>query len=118
LAPFADNSRAVTAPSPLLAPVMMTVRPVNEGSSAAVQSVMADNNSERRGLTYRLMSNSMGSVVGPVIPLMALHGAGQRVCWAQRNRCGNARGTFGSRCVKPATKLCSQLRGGIGAEWF
>ena len=41
-APTRANSRAVTAPRPLLAPVMMTVRPANEGRSAAVQVVMAD----------------------------------------------------------------------------
>ena len=40
LAPLRANSRAVTAPSPLLAPVMITVRPANDGRSAAVQSVM------------------------------------------------------------------------------
>src|ERR1700739_1607994 len=46
LAPFAANSRAVTAPSPLFAPVMITVRPANDGRSAAVQSVMPDNGSD------------------------------------------------------------------------
>ena len=34
------SSRAVTAPSPLLAPVTMAVRPANEGRSAAVHEVM------------------------------------------------------------------------------
>ncbi|WP_240492147.1 heme-binding protein [Mycobacterium alsense] len=41
-APLAANSRAVTAPRPLLAPVMMTVRPANDGRSAAVQFVMPE----------------------------------------------------------------------------
>ena len=35
------TDRVVTAPSPLLAPVTMTVRPANDGKSAAVQFVMA-----------------------------------------------------------------------------
>src|SRR4029079_3688260 len=39
-APTRASSRAVTSPRPLLAPVMITVRPENEGRSAAVQSVM------------------------------------------------------------------------------
>ena len=41
LAPTRASSRAVTSPRPLLAPVTMTVRPENEGRSAAVQSLMA-----------------------------------------------------------------------------
>ncbi|SKV12685.1 Uncharacterised protein [Mycobacteroides abscessus subsp. abscessus] len=35
-APTRASSRAVSRPSPLLAPVMMTVRPSNDGSSAAL----------------------------------------------------------------------------------
>src|SRR6516162_4655359 len=46
LAPLPANSRAVSAPSPLLAPVTMTVRPANDGRSAAVQSAMPDNSSD------------------------------------------------------------------------
>ena len=38
MAPTRASSRAVTRPSPLLAPVTITVRPENEGRSAAVQS--------------------------------------------------------------------------------
>src|SRR5262249_44669785 len=41
LAPTRASSRAVTSPKPLLAPVTITVRPANEGRSAAVHSVMA-----------------------------------------------------------------------------
>ncbi len=41
-APTRASSRAVTRPSPLLAPVTMTVRPAKEGRSAAVQSLMPD----------------------------------------------------------------------------
>ena len=36
-APTRASSRAVTRPNPLLAPVTMTVRPANDGKSAAVQ---------------------------------------------------------------------------------
>src|SRR6202012_4028898 len=43
VAPCPASSRAVTDPSPLLAPVMKPVRPANDGRSAAVQSVMAEN---------------------------------------------------------------------------
>src|SRR6201997_1205 len=50
VAPLRANSRAVTSPSPLLAPVMITVRPANDGRSAAVQSVMTHNISDRRPL--------------------------------------------------------------------
>src|SRR5437588_12290445 len=45
-APLAASSRAVTAPSPPLAPVMITVRPANDGRSAAVQFVMVDNSTD------------------------------------------------------------------------
>jgi hypothetical protein len=38
VAPTRANSRAVTNPKPLLAPVTMTVRPENDGRSAAVQT--------------------------------------------------------------------------------
>ncbi len=40
-APTRASSRAVTRPNPLLAPVTMTVRPANEGRSAAVQLMAA-----------------------------------------------------------------------------
>src|SRR5689334_20667456 len=54
VAPRRASSRAVTAPSPLLAPVMMTVRSANDGRSAAVQPVMADNtNREARRTAWR-----------------------------------------------------------------
>ena len=38
-APTRASSRAVTRPSPLLAPVTITVRPANGGGSAAVQDM-------------------------------------------------------------------------------
>jgi hypothetical protein len=41
-APWAARSRAVHAPSPLLAPVTTKVRPVWSGMSAAVQGMPAD----------------------------------------------------------------------------
>src|SRR5690349_5252270 len=40
LAPTRASSRAVTRPSPLLAPVTITLRPVNEGRSALVHPLM------------------------------------------------------------------------------
>src|ERR1700742_556961 len=53
LAPLHASSRAVTKPSPLLAPVMITVRPANDGRSVAVQLVMSANSSERAGRLLR-----------------------------------------------------------------
>ncbi len=46
VAPLLDDSRAVIAPRPLLAPVTITVHPANDGRSAAVQSVMLDHPSD------------------------------------------------------------------------
>lgn len=45
--PRRASSRAVTAPNPLWAPVMTTVRCANDGKSAAVQPVMAANTNRR-----------------------------------------------------------------------
>src|SRR3954453_10761006 len=42
VAPTRANSRAVTSPRPLFAPVTMTVRPAKEGRSAAVHALMAN----------------------------------------------------------------------------
>src|SRR5882757_639387 len=50
LAPTRASSRAVTSPRPLLAPVTMTVRPANEGRSAAVHSLMGQSLMTGQGL--------------------------------------------------------------------